>query len=170
MEFSFRDSSMKVGCVENITLDEVGSAFQTLTGSQKAEKISAEELHTKLKLFQPSCTLDEVKFLLGGEPFLTRDVLETMLVDNSLHSFDSAKEVLPSLAKGNKTHDGGGAGTFVDETNLKLQMEGLGIKPLSSLEWRTLLEEIDLDKDGIIGCEDLRESMARWKRDRGPRR
>ena len=158
--FSFRNSTSadvplspnlernKRGGVE-ISETSVAGAFKLLSSSKHT--ISANDLLRKLKLFQPSCTMEDVKFLLGEESFLTEEMLSTMLVDNALHFFDPLAEVMPSLSRG---------GLAVDEGTLRAQMEGLGLKPFSPLEWRTCVEEADCDKDKQLGLEDVRKAIS----------
>ncbi len=108
-------------------------------------------------MFDPTVTLEDLKFLTGGEPTLTRGLLETLLVDNKLHMFDPLEECLPCF----------GPKGCVDEARLRALFTALGYKPFLPLEWRTLLEEVDVDRDGKVGLEDLRKAMAVARASRG---
>jgi hypothetical protein len=139
------------------TTQDVATTLGALTGTPGSAGISCTDLLQKLKVFDPTVTLEDLKFLTGGEPTLTRGLLETLLVDNKLHMFDPLEECLPCF----------GPKGCVDEARLRALFTALGYKPFLPLEWRTLLEEVDVDRDGKVGLEDLRKAMAVARASRG---
>lgn len=132
------------------TRQEVATTLSTLTGTPGSSSISCTDLLQKLKVFDPTITHEDIKFLTNGEPTLTKHQLETLLVDNKIHFYDPLEECLPCF----------GPKGCVDESRLRALFTALGFKPFQPLEWRTLLEEVDRDKDGKVGLEDLRKAMS----------
>jgi len=138
----------------------VDLAWATLTGGHPSKKsIPAKALLEKLKLFQPSATADDVAFLLGDEPGLTKELLYILMVGNT-----SLCLVFDPLYEATESGAFGAPGSLTYGALGRMQ-EGLGGAAITEKQWQTLLQEGDCDKDGQLGLTDLRGLLskgAKW--------
>jgi hypothetical protein len=127
-----------------------------LTGSPATPRLAPKALLERLRLFQPSATPEDAALLLGEEPFLTKELLCTLLAGNStlFLLFDPLAVAV-----------GGGALGAPDEltfAQLKRLCEGLpGQGALTEAGWQTLLAEGDADGDGRLALGDVRALLRR---------
>jgi hypothetical protein len=160
--FSFRATAERPppapapGAAAALSEAAIDAAWAALAGSAAAPRLAPKALLDRLKLFQPSATPEDAALLLGGEPFLTRELLCTLLAGNStlFLLFDPLAAALAGGALGAP-----GELTF---QQLRRLCEGLpGQGPLTEAAWQTLLAEGDADGDGRLGLEDVRALLRR---------
>ncbi len=130
----------------------VDLAWAVLAGSDPhIRHVSASALAERLRLFQPTATLEDALFLTGGEKVLSKEDLCTLLVGNTSLCllFDPLREVVAGGALGAP-----GQLTFA---HLRRALAGLkSSTALTDAAWETLLAEGDSDKDGTLQLGDVR--------------
>ena len=140
---------------------QVDLAWRVLTGGAgEHTQVNAKSLLHALQQFQPSATAEDAALLLGGEAFLTKESLCTLLLGNAslFLLFDPVREVVEGGALGQPGE--------MSYAALRRQMEGLRCGPgaLSDAAWQTLLVESDADRDGRLALEDVRGLLSRHGR------
>jgi hypothetical protein len=134
----------------------VDLAWAVLAGADPhIRQVSASALAERLRLFQPTATLEDALFLTGGEKTLCKEDLCTLLVGNSSLCllFDPLREVVAGGALGAP-----GQLTFA---HLRRALAGLkSTTALTDAAWETLLAEGDSDKDGALQLGDVRGLVA----------
>lgn len=158
--FSFRASAERPRAAPSsaaaLSEAQIDVAWRVLTGGAgEHAQVSAKSLLHALQQFQPSATAEDAALLLGGEAFLTKEALNTLLLGNAslFLLFDPVREVVEGGALGQPGE--------MSYPALRRQMEGLRCGPgaLSEGAWQTLLVESDADR-GRLALEDVRGLLS----------
>lgn len=133
-----------------ITPDQIRAAFQFLDVDKK-NRVTLENLRSRLSIFYDSLSLKDVKLLLNEETELTEEYLNTLLLTNEVKNFDPVAEAF-------KAYDPEETG-FISRDMLRFVFERLGYGSLAEEDLNILISCADADGDGKINVSDFRTML-----------
>ncbi len=133
-----------------VTPDQIRAAFQFLDVDKK-QRITAENLRSRLSIFYDQLGLKDVKLLLNDQHELTEEYLQAMLLTNEVTNFDPVAEAF-------KAYDPEETG-FISREMLRYVFERLGYGAMTEDDLNILVACADSDGDGRINLADFRSLL-----------
>ena len=117
-------------------------------------KLSLADLKKKLSVLYPSITSKDLKAICKSKGELTKHDFMALLTEPLPQGFDSISESFDLIKV-----DGDRPSVSLEK--LSLVYSSLGYGELTAEDIKTVLEAIDLDRDGKIGFEDYRAVLTK---------
>ncbi|KAL9644354.1 hypothetical protein ABK040_005812 [Willaertia magna] len=134
---------------------EIEEVFKFLDVKKK-KTLTPKDLKERLRIFYPSMSNKEFKFLISEPEFTIATLTNILSIDTSNPIFGSSfGKTYDPVKEAFKVFDPNETG-YIEEKHLKEIMEQLGYGPITSEDMKVLWETADLDKDGKITLEDFR--------------
>ncbi|DAZ92862.1 TPA: hypothetical protein N0F65_003041 [Lagenidium giganteum] len=133
-----------------VTPDQIHAAFMFLDIERK-DRVTLENLMSRLSIFYDSLGMKDVKLLLNDETELTEEYLNSLLLTNEVKNFDPVAEAF-------KAYDPEETG-FISRDMLRYVFDRLGYGALTEEDLNILIMCADADRDGRISLADFRKLL-----------
>ena len=135
----------------NISKKDIEEVFKILNPTTNGNRVFLKDLKQKIPFLNSKIPESEIHLLTNKKQNMSSDELFNLLTECEYNDFDPIEEVFNML---DFKHEG-----KVDVEYLSELMKDFNIRKIDSKEKGLILECLDLDKDGKIGLDDVRELL-----------
>ena len=134
-----------------ISKKDIEEVFKILNPTTNGNRVFSKDLKEKIPFLNSKIPESEINLLTNNKQHMSSDELYNLLNECEYNDFDPIEEVFKMLDFKNKGN--------VEVDYLSDLMKDFNIRKIDDKEKGLILECLDLDKDGKIGLEDIRELL-----------
>lgn len=141
----------------NITQDDIEDVFRLINKNKNGKKITLKDLKENMSTLNPRIPESEIPILINEQDEMSSEELFKLLNDCDYKDFDPVNEVFRMLDIHNIN--------AVDIDRLMYMMHKFGFRNIDKNDKEILLECLDMNQDGMISLEDMRQVLERGELD-----